>query len=141
MSEPPFPGTIYPTLEDVLIIYAWVVEIDADVALDCVRDWAFLESALLRPEQAAHYAGADLVDQAATLLWGMVRNHPFQDGNKRVAYAVTLTFLRVNGLTIVATESEEFTLLIDIAQHLTVEQVSEWMRERRADYNPPGRGK
>ncbi|CCF83885.1 type II toxin-antitoxin system death-on-curing family toxin [Nitrolancea hollandica] len=74
-------------------------------------------------------------------MWGMVRNHPFQDGNKRVAYAVTLTFLRVNGLTIVATESEEFTLLIDIAQHLTVEQVSEWMRERRADYNPPGRGK
>ncbi|CCF83884.1 hypothetical protein NITHO_280027 [Nitrolancea hollandica Lb] len=65
MSEPPFPGTIYPTLEDVLIIYAWVVEVDADVALDCVRDWALLESALLRPEQAAHYAGADLVNQAA----------------------------------------------------------------------------
>lgn len=77
---------------------------------------------------------ADLVGQAAVLLCGLIQNHPFRDGNKRVAYAVTLSFLRANGWTIAAEEDEEFCWLIDIAQHAAVVHVVSWMRARIVEF-------
>ena len=97
---------------------------------ECVLNRSLLESALHRPKSRAHYENADLVDQAATLLWGMVNNHAFSDGNKRIAYGITLTFLRANGWTVEATEDDEFRLMVGVAKSLSLEEVSAWIRRR-----------
>ncbi|EFL51140.1 death-on-curing family protein [Solidesulfovibrio fructosivorans JJ]] len=62
-----------------------------------VRDLGLLESALARPEQLVVHENPDLFDLAATYAHGIVRNHPFVDGNKRTAYVVCMLFLRLHG--------------------------------------------
>lgn len=95
---------------------------------DAVRDWNLLESALARPRMAAHYEGADLVRQAATLFWGLVENHPFHDGNKRTAWVGAETFLRRNGWIITCSDDEAFPVVISIAQGLDLDAVDTWLR-------------
>ena len=70
-----------------------------------VRDAGLLASALARPKQLFAYGGAEATLQplAAAYAFGIARNHPFLDGNKRTAFVVSLLFLRLNGLTIEAT--------------------------------------
>jgi death-on-curing protein len=64
-----------------------------------VRDPGLLEAALFRP-QTGYYA--DLIEEAAALWESLAQNHPFIDGNKRVAFAVTYTFLEINGAWLTA---------------------------------------
>src|SRR5690348_12292375 len=64
-----------------------------------MRDRGLLESAVLRPQNAAYYEGADLITQAALHMVGTALNHPFLDGNKRTGYIAGITFLHVNGHT------------------------------------------
>lgn len=68
-----------------------------------IRDPGLLEAALFRP-QTGYYA--DLIEEAAALWESMAQNHPFIDGNKRAAFAVTWTFLAINGLRISAIGSK-----------------------------------
>ena len=56
-----------------------------------------VQSALARPRQAAIYENADLIRQAATLCFGLIKNHPWQGGNKRTATVLTNEFLKRNG--------------------------------------------
>ena len=63
-----------------------------------VRDRGMLESALSRPINKWEYERADLVDLAAAYAFGIARNHPFVDGNKRVAFLTAGAFLRLNGI-------------------------------------------
>jgi death-on-curing protein len=63
---------------------------------DGVRDAGLLSSALARPEHAAFYGTPDAADLAAAYAFGIARNHPFVDGNKRTAWAVARLFLRLN---------------------------------------------
>ena len=62
-----------------------------------LRDEGLLESAILRPQMAAYYEGADLTHQAALLVIGISQNQPFVDGNKRTAFHSFIAFLRLNG--------------------------------------------
>ncbi len=62
-----------------------------------LRERGLLESAVHRPQNAAYYAGSDLITQAALYMVGIALNHPFVDGNKRTGYISGMTFLRVNG--------------------------------------------
>lgn len=62
-----------------------------------IKDLGALESALTRPQQLMHYGTPDIADLAASLAFGIVRNHPFVDGNKRVSFLATVTFLNLNG--------------------------------------------
>lgn len=62
-----------------------------------LRDRGLLESAVQRPQNAAYYAAADLITQAALYMVGIALNHPFVDGNKRTGYISGMTFLRING--------------------------------------------
>jgi|SRR5579872_4710664 len=62
-----------------------------------LRERGLLESAVQRPQNAAYYAGADLVEQAALYMVGIADNHPFVDGNKRTGYISGMTFLQLNG--------------------------------------------
>lgn len=62
-----------------------------------LREPGLLISALQRPQNAAYYADADIITQAALYMVGIALNHPFADGNKRTGFIAGMTFLRVNG--------------------------------------------
>lgn len=119
----------YITLDETLRIHA--VLLAAFGGADGVRDLGLLESALLRP-QTGYYA--DLVEEAAALWESLAMNHPFVDGNKRVAYAVTELFLQSNGLDILP---DDQTIEHFIYHHLeagtfTKDVLDAWLRENTA---------
>ena len=69
-----------------------------------VRDEGLLDSALDRPQNLFAYGKPTLFDLAASYAFGLVKNHPFIDGNKRVAFVVAVTFLELNGRRFAADE-------------------------------------
>ena len=69
-----------------------------------VRDGGLLDSALDRPQNLFAYGKPTLFDLAASYAFGLVKNHPFIDGNKRVAFVVAVTFLELNGRCFIADE-------------------------------------
>ena len=71
-----------------------------------VRDMGLLDSALARPRNLFAYGETDVAALAAAYGFGIVRNHPFVDGNKRTAFMTTIAFLELNGFRFVATEVE-----------------------------------
>jgi len=71
-----------------------------------VRDMGLLESALARPQQLFHYGKPSLAEMAAAYAAGIVKNHPFVDGNKRTGFMMGAGFLERNGLTFRATEAD-----------------------------------
>lgn len=105
-----------------------------------VRDENLLESALARPQQLHTYGDPepDLADLAATLAYGLARNHPFVDGNKRTAYVVCRTFLALNGAELVATAEEKYLTILALAEgKLTAEDFAAWLRKRLQGPSPP----
>jgi len=93
-----------------------------------VRDRGLLEAALFRP-QTGYYA--DLIEEAAALWESLSQNHPFIDGNKRTAFAVTYTFLVINGAPLAANvnETEDFVLGLYAAGTFDFEHLSQWLRQ------------
>jgi death on curing protein len=93
-----------------------------------VRDVGALESALHRP-QTGYYD--TLLHEAAALLESLVQNHPFVDGNKRVAFAVVDVFLRINGFTIGASSSAIYNRVITLLEEGTfdMEHLVPWLQE------------
>jgi death-on-curing protein len=81
-----------------------------------VRDRTLLESALSRPRFRHHYEGASLVQCAAAYAFGVVRNHPFHDGNKRTGWGAMVAFLALNGLVIGAPDAEAAERIIALAE-------------------------
>lgn len=79
-----------------------------------VFDKTLIESALARPQHAAIYENADILRQAATLLFGLIKNHPWNGGNKRTATALTDSFLYRNGYDLVSTIDENIELVLNI---------------------------
>lgn len=134
----------YLELDEVLAAHAKVKGITLGEARDHVRRLALLESALARPRNVAQYEAADMASQAATLLWGLVRNHPFVDGNKRTAAIVTEVFLDINGYDWLMDEDQRFDLLTGVANRaLSAEQAATQLRalirrrkRRREGYRP-----
>lgn len=81
-----------------------------------LRDEGALETALARPQHKWHYdPKADLPTLAAAYAFGLARNHPFHDGNKRVAFLTMAVFLQVNGLQLDASEEEVVTTIVALA--------------------------
>jgi death on curing protein len=81
-----------------------------------LRDRGLLESALDRPRNKWHYASeTPLVELAAAYGFGIARNHPYVDGNKRVAFQSMYAFLRLNGLIIEAEEAEVVSVVLALA--------------------------
>jgi len=98
-----------------------------------VRDEGLLESALGRPRQLHSYGdpAPDLADLAAALAYGLARNHPFVDGNKRTAHVAYRTFLALNGVDLVATDEEKYVAMLALAEgKLTERRFAAWLRER-----------
>ena len=71
-----------------------------------LRDEALLQSALARPRQLFTYASPDFIEMAAAYTTGIVRNHPFVDGNKRTGFVVGVLFLETNGWRFAAPEED-----------------------------------
>lgn len=78
---------------------------------------------------AAHYEEADLIRQATTLLWGLIQNHPFHDGNKRTGWLIMRAFLSANGWRVSSSKDEQFDLIVAIAQGMALDEVEAWLRE------------
>jgi death on curing protein len=97
-----------------------------------IRDENVLESALARPQQRWHYTpSADLAALAASYAFGLVGNHPYRDGNKRVGFLAMVTFLGINGLDFEATEAEVVEQILRLAGgSLPEERLAEWIRSR-----------
>jgi death-on-curing protein len=104
------------------------------------RDASLLESALARPQQL-HACGdpaPDLAGLAASLAYGLARNHPFVDGNKRTAHVAYRTFLELNGADLVATDEEKYVSMIALAEgKLSERDFAAWLRQR---LRPAARG-
>ena len=93
-----------------------------------IRDIGLLESALARPQNLVAYGKPDVVALAASYAFGLARNHPFLDGNKRTSYVTTVVFLRINGLDIRADEAARIQIWFDLAAgDLTEEMLTEWL--------------
>lgn len=80
-----------------------------------LRDENALESALSRPLNKASYGEPDIVARAAAYAFGLARNHPFADGNKRTAIVVAVTFLIVNGYELNADDGMLYTFTMSLA--------------------------
>jgi death-on-curing protein len=81
-----------------------------------LRDGGLLKSALARPQQHFAYGESpDIVDMAAAYTWGIVRNHPFLDGNKRTGFVVGVLFLELNGYRFTASEEEAAQMVLELA--------------------------
>jgi death-on-curing protein len=121
--------TDYLTVSDVLAIHDDQIQRYGGSA--GVRDRGLLEAALFRP-QTGYYA--DLVEEAAALWESLSQNHPFIDGNKRTAFAVTYTFLVINGirLTASAADTEGFLLDLYATGRLNFGHLSQWLRDHTA---------
>ena len=100
-----------------------------------VRDLGLLESALARPKNLFAYS-----EQVPSLAWfaasyakGIVANHPFVDGNKRTAFTVSVTFLKLNGLRLTATKEDRvLTFWALAAGEISEEQLAHWFEGNTA---------
>ncbi|MBB3175321.1 death-on-curing protein [Endobacter medicaginis] len=117
--------TDYLTVIEVLAIHQDQIERYGGSA--GLRDRGLLEAALYRP-QTGYYA--DLIAEAAALWESLSQNHAFIDGNKRVAFAVTYTFLLVNGARIVADADTVFSFISGLHRDgvFVFERLEAWLR-------------
>lgn len=94
-----------------------------------VRDMSMLESAMARPLNLVAYGEPDIADLAASYAFGIARNHPFIDGNKRTAAVVSETFLVLNGHALACDDVELVTTFLALAAgELTAEVLADWFR-------------
>lgn len=100
-----------------------------------LRDPGLLESALARPKNLLAYSDPepDVPALAATYAFGIARNHPFIDGNKRTAYVVCRTLLLIYGFDLEASQEDKYLTFLKLAQgDLPEEQLAVWLREHLA---------
>jgi death-on-curing protein len=94
-----------------------------------VRDEGLLDSALDRPKNQFHYGTPDIYELAAAYAYGLAKDHPFLDGNKRPSLVVSETFLFLNGLVVSAAEDEKLPIWLALAEGKMAEaEVAEWFR-------------
>ena len=95
-----------------------------------LRDAALLESALGRPLNKWAYENAELPELAAAYGYGIARNHPFVDGNKRTALLAIYTFLGVNGVDFIVPEADAAAMILALAAgEVSEESLARWIRD------------
>ncbi|WP_296579100.1 type II toxin-antitoxin system death-on-curing family toxin [Phreatobacter sp.] len=95
-----------------------------------IRDGGMLESALDRPRNKWAYEGAELADLAAAYAYGIARNHPFVDGNKRAALLALVVFLDLNGIDFDVPEAEIAAIILALAAgEVGEEGLTRWIRD------------
>jgi death on curing protein len=117
----------FPTTQEVITIHEVLIEEFGGAP--GIRDEADLISALMRP-QLGYYD--TLIQEAAALMGSLANNHPFVDGNKRVAFFVTDTFLRMNGYYIDCDNEEAYEFLIGLFEinRFRFAELETWLEAR-----------
>jgi death on curing protein len=101
-----------------------------------IRDMGLLESALMRPENLAVYGKPDYAELAAAYGYGLAKNHPFIDGNKRAAFLAVGLFLYINGYRLTATQGDATRAVLGLASgELREEEFAQWIREHSRSAN------
>ena len=98
-----------------------------------LRDEGLLLSALARPQNLLAYGepAPDLASLAAAYAYGIARNHPFVDGNKRTALVAARTFLILNGVDLEATQDDKVLTFLSLAEGaVSEEELTDWIRKR-----------
>ena len=91
---------------------------------------SLVESALARPQQASAYESADHIRQAATLYFGLIKNHPWVGGNKRTASILVGAFLFRNGIVVNADVDDVIHLVLAVeSNQFQVDEIEVWLRE------------
>lgn len=96
-----------------------------------VRDQALLDSALARPQQKAVYEReTSIFELAASYSYGLTRNHPFVDGDKRISLTIAAVFLELNGYSLDATEAEAVLMYQQLAAGtISEDELADWLRD------------
>ncbi len=125
--------TFYPTIGEVIAVHARLIaRFGGSLG---IRDRGALESALARP-QTGYYD--DIIQEAAALWESLSQNHPFVDGNKRVAVTVTAAFLKVNGYLLQFDDLEAFSFLVGLYESGTLRfrELEMWLRQHASRFDP-----
>lgn len=99
---------------------------------DGVRDAGLLDSALWKPKSLNDYGDPppDIAALAASYVYGICRNHPFVDGNKRTALVVCRVFLKINGYDLVASGADKYRIMMELAAgNLAEDALAAWIRD------------
>ncbi len=131
MSAQPFR---HHSVLDVIAMHQEIMAQYGQSALLRDNGEALLDSAMMRPQMAAHYEEADLSKQAALLILGIAQAHSFVDGYKRVAFAAGIVFLQLNGYLVNSRPREFGERIVDyLSSHdrssTTEDQFADWIRD------------
>lgn len=123
MSEPR-----WLTLEEILLAHEKQLKRHGGPA--GLRDEGMLGSALGRSRNKFSYGETDLAELAASYAFGLARNHPFVDGNKRIAFIAMMVFLRRNGIAFTPNPAEAARIILDLAAGAVSEHsLARWIRD------------
>jgi len=125
--------TYYPTADEAIAVHARLIaKFGGSLG---IRDRGALESALARP-QTGYYS--DIIQEAAALWESLSQNHPFVDGNKRVAVTVTAAFLKVNGYHLEFDDNDAFTFLAGLYEtgEFRFSDLENWLRSHTTPIAP-----
>jgi death-on-curing protein len=117
-------------LEIALIVAIHDEQLAIHGGLAGLRDAAMLESALDRPRNKWAYESAELPELAAAYGYGIAKNHPFVDGNKRTSLLAIYTFLGINGIDFVVAEADAAAMIFALAAgEVSEESLARWIRD------------
>ena len=126
--------TSYPSVDEVIAVHAQLIaRFGGSLG---IRDRGVLESALARP-RSGYYS--DIIQEAAALWESLSQNHPFLDGNKRVAVTVAAAFLKVNGYRLEFDDIAAFSFLTGLYEtgRLQFKELENWLRQHATPHDAP----
>ena len=120
-------------LLDAAVLIAHEISLANFGGAEGIRDAHLLASALARPKNLFAYEKPDLYELAAAYTLGIVKNHPFVDGNKRTGFLAGAAFLELNGIKLIASEPEATRVILGVASGAVIEeQLADWYRSNIA---------
>lgn len=130
-------GLLFLEVDDIVAIHTALMERTGDfdpLYDDPIEPGILNESAIATAVERARWGpfegGGDLAERAAYLLRGIVRGHPFVDGNKRTGFEASQVFLQMNGWTTEAQPGQYIEFVRDVARGAPVQQAQDWIRSR-----------
>lgn len=122
--------TFYLSVEEAITLHILLMREWREVRFGVDRK-DLLESALNRPKHAANFENAGLFNQAATLCFGLVKNHPWLGGNKRTATFLMEIFLEINGFELIAEDEDIYKMVLLIeSDNWKTDEIENWLREK-----------
>ncbi len=123
------PGLRWLTKDEALILHQR--QVSAHGGPPGIRDEGLLESALVRPENLYAYGQPDIADLASAYAYGLAKNHPFIDGNKRASFVACALFLRLNGYGLPTDDDDNIATWLALASGALSEAgLAAWLRAR-----------